>query len=377
MKHLILTLDYELYGDGSGDVFEQMIQPTERILSICDLYGIKLTLFFEVLEYIRLKQEWGRGNNMGYVDNPVGAIEQQLQKMAENGHDIQLHVHPQWVNARFEDGSWQVDFDNWRLGDFDVPQDYSIEDMLREGKETIEALVRPVCPDYECTILRAGGYNVMPSGPVYRAMVNTGLRVDSSVYPGGFEDGDLSCFDFRAASLQQDHWPTLAEDFCSSAEGSQVLEIPIMALPQRRLRKITPSRIRSALQNRGAASRSLAAKTGKRSLWQKVTYLLEKEAFTWDFCLFDFRMHKRFFRYIDQHLSARDAFVLIGHPKGYTTDKHFDRMLRHALAGGYSFITLQALASQAMADGVRPVTTILKNTGRDRAAAILTPSTTN
>lgn len=349
MKHLILTLDYELYGDGSGDVFEHMIQPTERILNICDLHGIKLSLFFEVLEYIRLKQEWENGNSMGYAHNPVLAIEQQLQEMAVNGHDIQLHVHPQWVNARFEDGSWQVDWGNWRLGDFEVSQGYSIEDMLREGKETIETLIRAVCPDYECTILRAGGYNVMPSGPVYQAMVNTGLRVDSSVYPGGFEDGSLSRFDFRAASLQYDHWPAIAHNFCLPADNSHVLEIPILALPQRRFHKITPSRIRSALQNRGAASRSLAAKTGKRSLWQKVTYFLEAEAFTWDFCLFDFRLHKRFFRYIDRHLSTRDAFVLIGHPKGYTTDKHFDRMLRHAKTRGYSFITLQALASKAMA----------------------------
>lgn len=349
MNKLILTLDYELYGDGTGDVFEHMVLPTDRILAVCEQHSIKLTLFFEVLEYIRLKQEWDGGNRMGYLDNPVQAIEQQLQRMAADGHDIQLHVHPQWVNARFEDGSWQVDLDNWRLGDFEVPQAYSIEDMLREGKETIESLIRPVCPDYECTILRAGGYNVMPSGPVYKAMVNTGLRVDSSVYPGGFEDGDLSRFDFRAAPLQLDHWLALEENFCLPANDSQVLEIPILALAQRRFRKITPSRIRSALQNRGSASRSLAAKTGKRSLVQKIAYFIEEEAFTWDFCLFDLRLHKRFFRYIEQDLPTRDAFVLIGHPKGYTTDKHFDNMIRHAKARGYSFITLQTLASKVMA----------------------------
>lgn len=338
---LSLTLDYELYGDGSGDVFEHMVRPTDRILSICDRQGVKVTLFFEVLEYLRLKQEWGSGNCMGYVENPVLAIEQQLQKMALDGHDIQLHVHPQWVNARFVEGAWQVDFDNWRLGDFAVPQAYTVEDMLREGKETIEALIRPVCPDYRCTILRAGGYNVMPSGPVYQAMVNVGLHVDSSVYPGGFEDGELSRYDFRNAPVNADHWPALAEDFCQRSEESRVLEVPIFALPQRRLLKITPGRIRSVLQNRGSASRSLAAKTSKRSFFQKIVFLLEKEAFTWDFCLFGMGLHKRFFRVIARQCSHRKLFVLVGHPKGFAAERAFERMLAYAKKQGFSFVTLK------------------------------------
>lgn len=339
--NLSLTLDYELYGDGSGDVFAHMIHPTEQILAICDRREIKLTLFFEVLEYIRLKQEWDNGNYMGYAENPVHAIEQQLQKMALDGHDIQLHVHPQWVNARYVDDVWKVDFDNWRLGEFAVSQAYSMEDMLREGKQTIDALIRTVCPDYQCTILRAGGYNVMPSGPVYQAMVNVGLRVDSSVYPSGYETGELSRYDFRAAPLDLDYWPAMAEDFCRQRAESQVLEIPIFALPQRRLFKITPARVRSALQNRSSASRSLVAKTGQRSLSQKLVYLLEKEAFTWDFCMFGMGLHKRFFRTIAQQYKDRKLFVLVGHPKGFTAEHAFEQMLSYATKQGFSFITLK------------------------------------
>ena len=144
MKSLILTLDYELYGDGSGDVFTHMIEPTDRILKVCNKYGIRLTLFVEVFEYIKLKEQWDNGNKMGYESNPIEAIEQQIRDIASGGHDIQLHIHPQWVNAQYSNGKWMVDFDNWRLGDFSVPQNYSIEDMLREGKETLEALIKPV-----------------------------------------------------------------------------------------------------------------------------------------------------------------------------------------------------------------------------------------
>ena len=30
MKNIILTLDYELYGNGSGNVFRHIIEPTEK-----------------------------------------------------------------------------------------------------------------------------------------------------------------------------------------------------------------------------------------------------------------------------------------------------------------------------------------------------------
>lgn len=342
---LSLTLDYELYGDGSGDVFEHVVRPTEKILRICEAQGVKLTLFFEVIEYIRLKQEWDKGNSMGYAENPILAIEQQLQRMAQEGHDIQLHVHPQWVNAVFESGLWHVDFDNWRLGDFSVPQDYSIEDMLREGKQTIEALIRPVCPDYQCTILRAGGYNVLPSGQVYQAMVNVGLSVDSSVYPGGYEEGDLSRYDFRRAPAEKDFWPVRADDFCLPDDGSHVIEVPVFALPQRRLAKITLARLRSALRNRRSAVRSFAAKTTRRSLWEKIAYLLEKEAFTWDFCLFDMRLHRRFFRSIFKQHPHRKLFVLVGHPKGFVAERSFREMLSYANDRGFSFVKLRDAVS--------------------------------
>src|SRR5690606_41567748 len=41
-----------------------IFHPTDRILSICDQQGVKLTLFFEVLEYLKIKEEWEKGNRM-------------------------------------------------------------------------------------------------------------------------------------------------------------------------------------------------------------------------------------------------------------------------------------------------------------------------
>lgn len=339
--NLILTFDYELYGDGSGDVFQHMIEPTDRILSICDGHNIKTTLFFEVLEYIKLKEEWNTGNKMGYTKNPINAIEEQIQKAALNGHDIQLHVHPQWINANYHIDQWQVDLENWRLGDFKVARNYTTEDLLRTGKETIEEIVQAVLPTYKCTILRAGGYNVVPSKEVYQAMTNLGLLVDSSVYPGGYETGSLSKYDYRNAPLDKDFWWADPEDFSKSSSESKVLEIPVFALPQRRLKKFNLERIKSALQNRKSAVGAIKSKTEQSSKLDKIRYFFEKEAFTWDFCLFDFGLHRTFVKYIDKNLKdSRSHFVVIGHPKSLTNDKAFKQMIDYAKKKEFQFETL-------------------------------------
>ena len=352
--HLAITFDYEIYGDGSGDVFTHMIYPTERILSICAANDIQATIYFEVVEYLKMKQQWDSGNKMGYFNNPIEAIERQLKKAALAGHDIQLHIHPQWVEAVYRD-RWIVDLGHWRLGDFVGKFNYTLEDLLREGKEAIESIIRQVVPDYTCIALRAGGYNVMPSGKVYEAMINTGLKVDSSVYPGGFEQGVLSCYDYRRAALNKDFWWVAPDDFTRQVPGSGVMEIPVFALAQSRLNKFSIQRLKSALLNRNSALKAVKNKTGKLSATERIRYFLDKEAFTWDFCLFSTRLHRKFFRYIRQHLRhERGYFVLIGHPKNFTSDESFRNFIQIAKKQGAAFMTLKSFYDRFTGTGLPP-----------------------
>jgi hypothetical protein len=228
--NLILTFDYELFGDGSGNVFTHIIEPTNTILGLCQKQGIKITIFFEALEYLKLKEEWDKGNTMGYTENPVKAIEQQIRRAAKNGHDIQLHIHPQWHNAKYQNDRWELDLNNWRLGEFQASTKNGIYELIRESKTALENLIKPVEPDYQCIALRAGGYNIMPSSEVYTAMVELGIKYDSSVYPGGYETGNLSKYDYRNIPLEMDYWwvdetdllsETIHECSCQRKSGKQ------------------------------------------------------------------------------------------------------------------------------------------------------------
>lgn len=340
MKSLVFTLDYELFGNGSGDVFKHIIEPTEKLLVIAEKYGLKYTFFFEVIEYWKLKEEWGKGNAMGYKINPVVAMENQLKEAFRNGHDIQLHLHPQWVDAYWQDDKWNVNLNEWRLGGYHREGENSLENLFRRGKQTLEELLKPVCPEYQCVAVRAGGYNIQPSEEIVKAMIATGIKVDSSIYPGGKETGLLSNYDYTTIDPSLGEWQI--GERLEEQGASSLTELPIVAFPMIRLKKfLTWERLKGFWGHVKSAQDSLAAKTstaGKKSgRLDKIRYFFQTEWQTWDYCLFSSSLHKSFLKKIAKQ--NRAIYVLVGHPKSYTLSRGMESLLDWTIRE-YSYRTI-------------------------------------
>ena len=324
MKSLILTLDYELYGNGSGNIYTHIIEPTERILTLFGKYRAKITFFVEVVEFWRIEEEWMKGNKMGYSKNPIDDIKKQLQEARKQGHDIQLHIHPQWVDAKYRDGEWVVNLADWRLGGYSKNGELSLENLLKKGKATLEEWIQPVDAGYKCIALRAGGYNVQPSGELVKAMQTVGLKIDSSIYPGGKETGILSNYDYSNITKDKEFWQTDIELENEGASG--IYELPIVAFPIKRWKKFASvERIKSLLQNRKSAKDSFEAKTSngdgrKSSIIEKIKYFFQDEWQTWDYCLFSASLHNHFLKEINKQ-SHRTIYTLVGHPKSFTSGR--------------------------------------------------------
>lgn len=330
MKNLILTLDYELYGNGSGNIYTHIIEPTERILVLAEQYKAKVTFFVEVVEFWRIEEEWLKGNKMGYDRNPIDDIRKQLQTAYKQGHDIQLHIHPQWVDAEYKNGEWNVNLAAWRLGGYDKQGEYSLSKLLKKGKETLEEWIRPIDPNYECIALRAGGYNIQPSQEIVKAMKEVGLRIDSSIYPGGRETGTLSNYDYSNIAKDKEFWQAGNELEKEGENG--IYELPIVAFPIKRWKKFASiERIKSTLKNRKSAKDSFEAKTStadgkKSSKLDKIKYFFQEEWQTWDYCLFSASLHNHFIKKIKQQ-EGRKVFTLVGHPKSYMGGDGFKHLL--------------------------------------------------
>lgn len=346
MKNILLTLDYELFGDGSGDVFMHIIEPTNAILDVVERYDAKITVFFEVVEYWRLKKEWESGNHMGYDRNPAEAMEQQVLDMISRGHDVQLHMHPQWVDAKWEDERWAVDFANWRLSDFNSPT-MTLKQLVSRGKLTLEEIIQPHYPNYECYAIRAGGYNAQPSKAIVKVMRECGLKVDSSVVPGAKEQGAYSIYNYSSSPGGTGKWYVADKLEESSKAPTDIIELPIVSFPIVRILKfMSLTKIKSILQNRKSAQASFNARTtigGEScSILRKISFFFKKEYQTWDYCLFPCWLHRYFLRKISKQKS-RDIFVVIGHPKSLVSTKGLEFLLKN-ITNEMKSISLKALS---------------------------------
>ena len=97
----------------------------------------------------------------------------------------------------------------------------------------------------------------------------------------------------------------------------------------------------TALNNKKSTINSVKSKTIGKSLIQKISWLFERESFTWDFCLFNLGMHKIFLRHIKCNLEkSRNNFVIIGHPKSLSNIKSFEKFITISKDKNYRFKTL-------------------------------------
>ncbi len=219
---LILSNDWELFGNGSGDYFEIQHRPLQQLLDGVEAHGAKLTVMAEI------GQQWAHqrlGEQESWAHEVACAWEASLQDTIRRGSDVQLHLHPQWLQASYERQQWQVDARRLSISSLSETE---MATVLRQGKTDLETLLRPISPQYDCLAFRSGWYCMQPSQTVTRTLLNTGFSCDTSVVPGAVKSG---LYDYRGAHSTYLPWFARAEDVRYASEvPSGLLEIPIHAV---------------------------------------------------------------------------------------------------------------------------------------------------
>lgn len=216
---LILSNDWELFGDGSGNYFEIQHKPLEALLTTVENHGAKLTVMAEVGQQWAHQKICDRELWAGEVADSWESI---LKETIKRNSDVQLHLHPQWLNAKYGNNKWELDLKQWAISSLAPPE---IEKVLREGKQYLDSLLQPVNPDYECIAFRAGAYCIQPSNIVIQKLLNVGMRCDTSVTKGMYNH---SFFDYRDAYSNFLPWFVSQEDIKYKNQTNEgLLEIPI------------------------------------------------------------------------------------------------------------------------------------------------------
>src|ERR1043165_7077954 len=96
--HLVLTDDWELRGDGSGEMRRMQFSTIRELTSIYNEFGLKGTFMVETMQQLYHRRLGPQHPELAALAEEWDAI---VRSVYLQGHDIQLHVHPQWQGATF------------------------------------------------------------------------------------------------------------------------------------------------------------------------------------------------------------------------------------------------------------------------------------
>ena len=343
--HIIISGDYEVFGNGTGDVMNCMVKPTNDILNICDRHGAKYTIFAEMCEYWAFKKYSKElEKDLGYI--PHEAIERQLKDAIKRGHDVQLHLHPQWIGAEYKNKKWILNYKWWRLplaphrlGSKDDIK--SLRGIFHKGKSDLEYLLKVVSPEYQCTAFRAGAYCIQPVKDVFKAMKEVGIYIDSTVHKWGYNIDAPYYYDFRNAYSNVEPWRAHPEDINrlgSKSEGD-IIEVPILSVRLPTIRRLWEFKENTLNRNTNikeydCVGHPYSNDVGKRSMKRKekikkILKIFGHSTLTWDYCAGSEKQMEIIFNRAmkDARRKKGSVFVMTGHPKSFTNPDNFHKFL--------------------------------------------------
>lgn len=213
--NVYLTYDYELFfGDPTGSVEKCIIEPTNFLRQIAKETDVKMVFFIDV-GYLKKLEEFR--SQFSQVEHEYQLVYSQLKNLVAEGHDCQLHIHPHWEDCTHNGSQWNMVVDRYKLVDF---SESKIESIILEYKSILENITgKPI------TSYRAGGWCLQPFSKIQSAFFKAGLRIDSTVFPGGENKKGNYFYDFTSVP-DKDKW-RFSSDLCMEDADGPFWQYPI------------------------------------------------------------------------------------------------------------------------------------------------------
>ena len=212
---VLLTLDYELFlGSKCGSVKNCLTLPMDFILRESNPANVRFTLFVDAAYLYVLNKFKDKYESL---KNDYDEVCKHLLYLQKNGHDIQLHIHPQWYFSEYNGTEWVMDTIHYKLSDVDEELMMS---LFLESKELLDKIIGK-----KTIAFRAGGFSAQPTSLLTKLFYATGIVVDSSVCPGTSYDSDCQKYDYTHVPSKSLY--RFSEDICTEDSQGVFFELPI------------------------------------------------------------------------------------------------------------------------------------------------------
>ncbi len=213
MANIFFTFDYEVFfGSRTGTTEKCLLEPTRKLIRLAAKHQAKFTFFVDVLYLMRLRYY----STMPELKNDYDNILSQLRTLVNDGHDIQLHLHPHWIKASY-DGIWKLDYSNYRIQNFSKEE---VNEIVYSSIKFLEGIT-----SQKIFAFRAGGWCIQPFEKLNLPFAMNGVWLDSTVYHKGFNKSSTHFYDFRK-SPDLDSWNFNNDPVIADNNGA-FMELPI------------------------------------------------------------------------------------------------------------------------------------------------------
>jgi hypothetical protein len=325
MIDCIFTLDYEIYGNGTGALKELVYEPGERLREIFKKWNAHLVSYVEVAEFERIKEQG--------TDPAIGLVEEQIRSYRHEGHEIALHLHPQWYNARHEQGRWLLDYDEYNLCRLSRER---VQEIVGRALDYMRRVLGD--PDYTPLSFRAGNWLFQPTETAASVLAEYGIRIDSSVFKGGVQHSHG--LDYRRAQKNGYCWPFRNDANIPDPAGPW-MEVPIYSkmVPLWRMRTSKRMAFGSGM---GMGGQSLSGKWNRARDFLRFLYPLK-----FDFCRMTLQemtsMMEEVLREDQKTPQTYRPIVAIGHTKDLNDLESVDDFLSYLRKKGISVVTFEEI----------------------------------
>lgn len=332
--NVLITLDYELFlNDRVGTIDNCLIKPMKQFNELCLEHDIRATVFVDVAYIYRLKQFSEKSKE---ARNEYGKIIDHVKYLHQFGHDIELHIHPQWFYSDFDHGIWSLDWKHYKLSDM------PIDEVIHRFNECVILLEEII--GSKVIGFRAGGYSIQGLSIFSDLLNSNGIRVDSSVLPHAKTSKDNKTHNYDYRSVPRKPLYQFSENVTLEEEKGHYWELPISTFHQDIIGYLFDKRANMRIfksLNWGDGGndpqpvlKSFVRKIKKMSLFQTVPASIDYQSF--------FHIDKV---YQYRKLQRSNIFTIIGHPKNFSPDSlnYFNQFLYRLKKDNARIITLKDL----------------------------------
>jgi len=313
---LLLTYDYELPLGSCVSYNKGLFSPSEKIIKLAEELKVPLVFFVDICSAIVFKK-WD-------YDNYYLPFKNQIQELIKKGNDVQLHIHPHWLDSTYKNGSF-FPSDSYILSDFkNNAYPNNIEGVVKQSVDELNEICLEADPNYKCIAYRGGGYNLYPDrDKIISALYNNGIRIDSTMLKNYYYKSDLKCEDYRTLPKKQNWYINLDGKFTNKIDKA-ILEIPVTTMPAFLSERI--KRVVKKIKNKEKYKKLIYNHTGtgmigttSKTKDKILNGVYSPFVLSFDNLTTDVELLERIINYQTKKYSKQDELILCvnSHPKGF------------------------------------------------------------